>query len=111
MRRLLLALAGTILLTGALAAPSLSAGRSVKIGDNFFVKNGGATVTVKKGQSVTWRWTGRNPHNVTVASGPMRFASKTQTSGSFSHKFTKSGTYSILCTIHAPGMKMKVVVR
>jgi plastocyanin len=94
-----------------MAAPSLSAGKSVKIGDNFFVKDGGATVTVKKGTSVTWKWTGHNPHNVTVTGGPAKFHSKTQTSGSFSHKFTKAGTYSILCTIHAPGMKMKVVVK
>jgi plastocyanin len=111
MRRLLLAVTGALLLAGAMAAPSLSAGKSVKIGDNFFVKNGGATVTVKKGTSVTWKWTGHNPHNVTVTSGPAKFHSKTQTSGSFSHKFTKAGTYSILCTIHAPGMKMKVVVK
>jgi plastocyanin len=111
MRRLLLAVTGALLLAGAMAAPSLSAGKSVKIGDNFFVKNGGATVTVKKGTSVTWKWTGHNPHNVTVAGGPAKFHSKTQTSGSFSHKFTKAGTYSILCTIHAPGMKMKVVVK
>jgi plastocyanin len=111
MRRLLLAVTGALLLAGAMAAPSLSAGKSVKIGDNFFVKNGGATVTVKKGTSVTWKWTGHNPHNVTVTSGPKKFASKTQTTGSFSHKFTKAGTYKILCTIHGPVMSMKVVVK
>ncbi len=113
MRRLLLAVVGAVLLTGALAASSLGAAKSVEVGDNYFVRDAGhATVTVKKGQSLTWHWTGKNPHNVTVKAGPQKFASATQKSGSFSHKFTKAGTYSIICTIHVgQGMTMKVVVK
>jgi plastocyanin len=110
-RKLLLALAAATLAAGALAAPSLSAGKSVEIGDNYFVRDAGhATVTIKKGQTLTWKWTGMHPHNVTVTKGPQKFASKTQNRGTFSHKFTKAGTYSIICTIHAPGMTMKVKV-
>ncbi|HEU0317806.1 MAG TPA: plastocyanin/azurin family copper-binding protein, partial [Solirubrobacteraceae bacterium] len=100
MRRLLLAVVGAVVLTGALAATSLGAGKSVEVGDNYFVRDAGhATVTLKKGQSLTWHWTGKNPHNVTVKAGPQAFHSATQKAGSFTHKFTKAGTYSVICTI------------
>lgn len=112
MRRTPLALAGALLAAGLLAAPSLSAATSVKIGDDYFVRSSGhATVTIKKGASLTWHWTGHAAHHVAVKSGPAKFNSKTQTSGSYSHKFTKAGTYNIYCTIHQPDMTMKVVVK
>jgi plastocyanin len=49
-------------------------------------------------------------HNVTVRSGPSTFHSRTQAQGSYSHVFTRPGTYALYCTIH-PSMKMTVVVR
>ncbi len=57
-------------------------------------------MTVKKGTKVTWKWTGKLPHNVTVISGPKKFHSATQTKGSFAQTLTKPGTYKIVCTIH-----------
>jgi plastocyanin len=93
----------------ALAVPALAATRSVKVGDNFFVKKGGATVSVAKGTKVTWRFSGSNPHNVTVTSGPSKFASSTRSSGTFSRTLTRAGTYKIVCTIH-DGMKMTLKV-
>jgi plastocyanin len=66
---------------------------------------------VAKGTTVKWVWKGKAPHNVTVTKGPARFRSTTQVKGSFSKKLTKKGTYNILCTIHAPGMKMTVTVK
>ncbi len=113
MRRLLLALAGAVLVTGALAAPSLSAGKSVEVGDNYFVRDAGhATVAIKKGLSLSWHWTGMHPHNVTVLSGPAKFHSATLMHGaSYTHKFTRAGTYNIYCTIHGKKMSMKVTVK
>ena len=112
MRRMLLALAAAILAAGALAAPSLSANKSVVVGDNFFgAKATHPTVTIKRGQSVAFRWTGHNPHNVTALNGPAKFHSATMMSGTFTHKFTKAGTYSLQCTIHGPIMSMKVIVK
>jgi plastocyanin len=114
MRRMLLAGAGAVLVAGALAASSLSAGKSVEVGDNYFVRDAGhATVTIKKGQAVTWKWSGRNPHTVTVASGPAKFSSKTITGKgrTYSHTFTKAGTYNIYCKIHGQSMTMKLVVK
>ena len=63
---MLIAAASAVLATQALAAT-----RSVKVGDDYFVRKGSVpTVTVKKGTKVTWRWTGKDLHNLTVTQGP-----------------------------------------
>jgi plastocyanin len=102
-------LAATVAVTAVsiTAIPALAATKSVTVKDNSFSPT---SLTIKKGTKVKWTWKGRAPHNVTVTSGPVKFHSATQTSGSFSKKFSKKGTYTIVCTIHAPGMKMKVKV-
>ena len=97
-----------VVTAGALAVPALAATKSVQVKDNKFVAN---SITVSKGTTVKWVWKGKAPHNVKVTKGPAKFSSTTQVKGSFSKKLTKKGTYSILCTIHAPGMKMTVKVR
>jgi plastocyanin len=105
---LLAALAGTLFI----AAPALSKRKSVEVDDNYFVRKGSPpTVTVKRGDTVKWEWEGRNPHNVTVRSGPVKFHSKTQRSGDYSKKMTRRGTYKIVCTIHLPNMRMTLRVR
>lgn len=95
-----LAAAGVIL---AVAAPALAANKTVKVADDIFKAS---TVTIHRGNTVTWKWTGHNPHNVTFKS----FASKTQVNGRFKHRFTRRGTYRYVCTIHS-GMRGTVVVR
>jgi plastocyanin len=110
MRRLLIL---PILIVAALAvgvSPAAAKTRSVKIGDDFFVRNSGTpTVTVKKGTTVKWRWTGSDAHNV-VGSGPASFQSPVKTKGSYKKKMKKKGTYRIVCSIHA-GMDMKLKVK
>lgn len=103
-RRLALgATALAALSAAALAGPASAGTKSVKVGDNYFARPSGVpTLTVKRGDTVRWVWRGRAPHNVTVASGPVRFASRTQSSGSFSKRLTKRGTYRLICTIHGP---------
>jgi len=109
MRKLLI-LIPLVLLVGA--APAAAKTRSVKIGDDFFVRNSGVpTVTVKKGTTVKWNWTGHDSHNVVVSKGPAHFQSSLKTSGSFKRKLKKKGTYTIICSIHAPSMRMKLKVR
>jgi plastocyanin len=93
---------------GALAVPALAATKSVQVKDNKFVAK---SITVKKGTTVKWVWKGEAPHDVAVTKGPAKFKSSVKTSGSFSKKLTKKGTYSIVCTIHAPGMKMTIKVK
>jgi plastocyanin len=93
------------------AAPALSKRKAVAVEDNYFVQRGAArTVTVDRNDTVVWEWEGRNPHNVTVTRGPVRFASRTKSSGTYRKKLTRRGAYKILCTIHAPGMRMTVRV-
>lgn len=104
---LLAALAASLLV----AVPALSKRRSVEVDDNYFVRKGSPpTVSVNRNDTVVWEWEGRNPHNVTVTRGPVRFHSRTQRSGDYSKKVTRTGRYSIVCTIH-PNMKMTLRVR
>ena len=86
----------------AIAGSASSASiRTVKIGDNYFVRSSGVpTVTVAAKTRVTWRWTGESAHDVRVSSGPVRFHSKVQTSGTYSRVMTRRGTYKIFCEIH-----------
>ena len=110
MRKLLVAMliaaASAVLATQALAAT-----RSVKVADDYFVRKGSVpTVTVKKGTKVTWRWAGKEMHNVAVTKGPVKFRSSYKTSGTYSQALTRTGTYTIVCSIHQPDMKMKLRV-
>jgi plastocyanin len=81
--------------------------KRVTIGDLFFKKS---SVTIKSGDTVRWHWVGIAPHNVTVKRGPSKFHSKTKTSGSYSKKLRKRGTYRYICTVHPDEMKGKIIV-
>jgi plastocyanin len=88
--------------TGAASQPA-----SIQLGDNFFQPN---HLTVSVGTKVTWTWTGNSTHNVTVVSGPQRFRSVDQSSGTYSRVMSKPGVYRIVCTLH-PGMNLRLTVR
>jgi plastocyanin len=107
-------LLAAVLVTGlsaVLATQALAATRSVKVADDYFVRKGSVpTVTVKKGTKVTWRFAGKEMHNVAVTKGPAKFRSSFKTSGSYSKRVTRTGTYTIVCTIHQPDMAMKLRV-
>lgn len=104
---LLAALLGALLTAG----PALSKRKSIEVDDNYFVHEGKpSTVTVKAGTKVEWEWEGEATHNVTVKKGPVKFHSKDMTSGSYTKKLRKKGTYKIVCTIHAPDMRMTLKV-
>jgi plastocyanin len=91
---------------GALATTGHSAAAKIVTVKSF--KFSPATVKIKTGQSVTWRFKDApTPHNVKGGGGIKSKASIT--TGSYTHKFTKKGTFSYICTIH-PNMKGKVVV-
>jgi plastocyanin len=95
-----------------IAGPALSKRKTVEVDDDYFVREGSPpTVTVKRNDKVVWEWEGRNPHNVTVKSGPVKFRSSTKSSGTYSKKVTRSGTYKIVCTLHAPDMRMTLKVK
>ena len=98
----LAAVAGAV----AFALPA-GAATSIKLKDDYFAPK---STSVSKGSTVTFRWAGKAPHNVTVTKGPVRFHSPTKTSGSFSRKLTKAGTYKIVCTLHEE-MRQTITVK
>jgi plastocyanin len=66
------------------------------------------SVTVKKGQKVTWTNSDPAPHNVTSNDGTLK--SKDFAKGqSFTYTATKAGTFNYICTIH-PQMKATLTV-
>ena len=66
-------------------------------------------VQISAGQSVTWKFEdGQVPHSVTA--DDKSFDSGVKTSGEFTHRFDKAGTYSYFCTVHPQQMKATVVV-
>ena len=105
MKRLILP-AAVFLVAAVAAIPALAATRTVGVRDSSFSPS---RLTVKAGTKVVWKWKSSLPHNVTVTSGPKKFHSKDQTSGTFTAIPHKKGTYNIVCTIH--GFKMKLVVK
>ena len=98
--------------SAVLATQALAATRSVKIGDDYFVRKGTVpTITVKKGTTVSWRFAGKDLHNVAVTKGPAKFRSSYKDSGTFSKRVTRTGTYTIVCSIHQPDMRMTIKVK
>jgi plastocyanin len=85
-----------------------AATKNVAVRDDFFRAK---SITVNKGTRVRWVWKDKGAHNVAVQKGPAKFSSSIQTKGTYSKKLTKKGTYRILCTVHAPSMKMTVRVK
>ena len=98
---------------GATALPSSGATskpkpRQVAIEDDFFSPK---SIKIQKGTKVVWTWRGSERHNVAVAKGPSQFRAGTRRKGTYEHRFKRKGTYSIVCTIHAPDMHMTVMVK
>lgn len=92
--------------TSAAAQDAKPAMAEVKI-DNFSFTP--TTITVSAGTTVRWDNRDDIPH--TVVSDDQSFKSKAMdTDESYSHTFTKPGTYSYFCSIH-PHMTGKVVVQ
>ena len=98
---------------GVLASVAMAGTKSVKVGDNYYVRPSGVPkITVSKGTKVKWRFTTGTPHTVTVKSGPARFDSGRRSSGSYSKTLKKRGTYVIYCFIHGfSDQRMKLVVK
>ena len=102
----LLAVAAAGALTLA-AVPAFAATKTVSVADNVFRP---ASLSVRKGDTVRFRWTGRAPHNVTRRSGPSFSKIANRRSGTVSRRLTRTGTYRLTCTIH-PGMNLTIRAR
>jgi plastocyanin len=100
MRRIA-ALAATFAVFGVFASPVAAATKTISWG---FGTTG--TISVKKGTTVKWSWTG-GPHNV-VGSGFTSGSPKS--SGSYSRTFSKAGSYSVYCAPHQAVMNVTIKV-
>lgn len=65
-------------------------------------------VTIKAGDTVTWKNLDDEPHTVTSADGAFRSPPLDQ-NDSFRFTFTKPGSYRYVCSIH-PKMMAEIVV-
>ncbi len=91
------------------SATDKRASKTVSVDDDFFSPS---NLNVSKGTKVKFKWVGNDSHNVVKKSGPGGDFSSPITDErgvNLTHKFSKSGTYKIICTIHE-SMKMKVNV-
>jgi plastocyanin len=88
-----------------------AATRTVTIQDNSYSSS---SLKLHKNDTIVFKWgKPKHRHNVTSASGPATFHSRTTSSHSYSyaHKFTRTGTYSLFCTQHPTQMKLTVKVK
>ena len=61
---------------------------------------------------VRWHFHGTSYHDVTLANGPVGFASRWSLRGdTFSRRFTKPGTYRLFCSLHPIAMTQVIDVR
>jgi plastocyanin len=112
MRKLLVPTLALALLAAAGGQAVARPAKSVKVGDDYFVRKGRpATVTVAKGTKVTFRWRGSSLHNVHARTGPVTFRSDFKRTGTFSKVLKRRGTYKVYCDIHAPDMRITIRVR
>ena len=72
---------------------------------------GAARVSIRRGATFKWRFAGPSRHDVTLASGPVGFASPSRSHGAFRHRFTRRGVYKLFCSLHPTEMTQIVTVR
>jgi plastocyanin len=114
MKRLIaLLVAVAVAAVAVVAVPAFAATKTVKVGPG--VSFGPKSLSIRSGDKVRFRWTGGLPHDVVITKGPgihrRKKISGVRTSGTVSKTFRTKGTYSILCQVHAPNMKMTIKVR
>jgi plastocyanin len=96
----------------AVAVPAFAATKTVRVGPQ--ISFGPKSLSIKSGDTVRFRWTGSLPHDVVITKGPgihrTKKISGIRTRGTVSKVFRTKGTYSILCLVHRPTMKMTIKV-
>src|SRR3954468_13781929 len=110
LRKLSAAVAAVSLATAVAVVPTHAGygGKTVSVKNNSFSPT---TVSVKKGDKVTWKWTqGGVPHNVTPAGGKPGSATSSKKGFTFTKTFATAGTFQYICTIHKASMKITVKV-
>jgi plastocyanin len=108
-KRLIAILVVVAAVFAAIAVPALAATKTVRVGPK--TRFGTSSLTINRGDTVRFRWTGSLPHNVRISAGPQRGTiAGVRRTGAVSRRFTRAGRYTILCDIHA-GMRLTLRVR
>jgi Stress up-regulated Nod 19/Copper binding proteins, plastocyanin/azurin family len=88
---------------------SLGRGGTIDVGDLFFRR---PNVALRAGGTLSWRFRGSNPHNVTLANGPRGFSSPNLSQGRvYSKKLRVPGTYRLFCSLHPVDMTATIKVK
>jgi plastocyanin len=93
----------------AVAAPAQAADKktvTITGTDDYSYAFDPGKLRVDKGTKVHWSWDSNAPHNVTFTK--LGEASQTASSGSYSLKFKRAGTFKYVCSVH--GFKGRVIV-
>ncbi len=87
----------------------VSAG-AVLVADNAFSRS---VLNVRAGAALQFHWVSAQSHNVTVLQGPERFRASTRNGqgADFRRLVETPGRYTLVCTLHEPGMQLTVNVR
>ena len=93
----------------AFAVPASSASAAtILVKDDLFSPK---VKTYKKNTLVTFKWVGKSPHDVIARrSGKRIWTIGVRMSGKVKKRFTKTGTYKLICSIHAPDMSATIKV-
>lgn len=112
--RRLLALSAAVALpvgvAAAVAGPSAGAatGKSVVVRNIKFTPG---SLTIARGSTVTWRFQDETTKHNVISRGAKRFkSSPVKGSGTYAVRFTRSGVYRYVCSLHI-GMKGAITVR
>jgi plastocyanin len=89
-------------------AGSVSTARSTWVGDYRY---GAERIRLERGTTFTWKFRGSVQHDVTVVGGPEGFSAPWTLAGTFTHRFTKPGTYRLFCSLHPAKMVQLITVR
>jgi plastocyanin len=112
MRRMAIGIAASLPVGAAALVPTVALGGARASSTHVVVLKAlrfhPSTLTIRRGESVEWLWRdGGEKHNVTFHATH----SHTISSGSYTLRFTRAGTFGYRCTIHeAEGMRGKIVV-
>jgi plastocyanin len=90
---------------------SLKSGASINVKNFFFSR---PNVALKRGARLNWLFKSSDGelHNVTLANGPLGFASPNHsTKSKFSYRFKRRGKYQIFCALHPVSMTETVTVK
>jgi plastocyanin len=102
---------------GVARAISRPPGRTRRLGDGATIRAGNyffsrPNVSVARGSTLNWRFTGTNLHNITVANGVRGFHSDNLNEDrTFSKRLGVRGTYRLFCALHPVAMKQTITVR